>query len=75
LVEALSEGIPNILAARAAHFDVALFTLGYRELERDSREARADKQRYLTRYEANAIAHGQAHTLKFALRLLRPIHE
>ncbi|KAI1532887.1 DDE-1 domain containing protein [Pyrenophora tritici-repentis] len=55
LTGALPEGIPDTLAARAAHFNVALSTLGHRKLERQSREAKADKQRYLTRYEANAV--------------------
>lgn len=55
LTEALPEGIPDTLAARAAHFNVSLSTLGHRKLERQSREAKADKQRYLTRYEANAV--------------------
>jgi hypothetical protein len=55
LVEVLPDGIPDTLAARAAYFNVALSTLGYRKLERESGKAKADKQRYLTRYEANAV--------------------
>lgn len=36
-------------------FNVALSTLGHRKLERGSKQAKADKHRYLTRYEANAV--------------------
>jgi hypothetical protein len=55
LVEVLPDGIPDTLAARAAYFNVALSTLGHRKLERESGRAKADKQRYLTQYEANAV--------------------
>jgi hypothetical protein len=55
LTEALPDGIPDTLAARAAHFNVPLSTLGHRKLERESIQAKAQKQRYLTLYEANAV--------------------
>jgi hypothetical protein len=55
LTEALPDGIPDTLAARAAHFNVPLSTLGHRKNERESRDTKAQKQRYLTPYEANAV--------------------
>jgi hypothetical protein len=51
----LPDGIPNTLAARAAYFNVALSTLSHRKLKRESGKAKANKQRYLTQYEANAV--------------------
>jgi hypothetical protein len=55
LAEDLPEGIPNTLAARAAHTDVPLTTLSHRRRGRRSMEAKADSQRYLTPHEANAV--------------------
>jgi hypothetical protein len=55
LAEGLPEGIPNTLAARAAHTDVPLTTLSHRRCGRRSMEAKADGQRYLTSHEANAV--------------------
>jgi hypothetical protein len=55
LTEALPDGIPDTLAARAAHFNVPLSTLGHCKLEQESIQAKAQKQRYLTLYEANAV--------------------
>jgi hypothetical protein len=55
LAEDLPEGIPNTLAARAAHTDVSLTTLSHRRRRRRSMEAKADSQRYLTPHEGNAV--------------------
>jgi hypothetical protein len=66
LTEALPDGIPDTLAARAAHFNVPLSTLGHRKLYRESMQAKAQKQRYLTLYEANAV-------VEFVLQLVTAV--
>lgn len=55
LAEGLPEGMPHTFTALAAHGNVAVSTLHHRAQGRRSIEAKAESQRYLTRYEANAV--------------------
>ncbi|KAF1967811.1 hypothetical protein BU23DRAFT_372845, partial [Bimuria novae-zelandiae CBS 107.79] len=56
LAENLPEGIPNTYAARSAHTNVPISTLGHRKRGRRSREDKAIDQRYLYPYEENAVS-------------------
>jgi hypothetical protein len=56
LVEALPEGIPDTLPARAAHFQVPLATVYARKNNRPSKEDKARDQQYLYPYEEKAVS-------------------
>lgn len=55
LAAGVPEGIPNTYSALAAHSNVPLSTLHHRARGRRSKEAKAQSQLYLTKYEENAV--------------------